>query len=172
MRRARAVPILVCALPLLAGLSWGVACRGDSSGAGDATDPGSLVVGRVAGARLLDAPARGQVCETDSALAIVAVGGGWGGAVAVRLAWPPAAGDTFALRETPELVGEAAAAVRQLGDSVASALTARRGMLTIDTIADGRISGSFEAAALGVSGDTVAITGRFRNVPVALGVCP
>ena len=171
MRRARTIPIL-CALALL-GVGWGGgACRGDSSGAGDATDPGSLVVRRVAGARLLDAPARGRVCEADSALAIVAVGGGWGGAVALRVGWPPAAGDTFALRETPELVGQAAAAVRQLGDSVASALTARRGTLTIDAIADGRISGSFEAAALGLSGDTVAIAGRFRNVPVSLGACP
>lgn len=146
-------------------------CAGDSSGA-DAGDAGSLVVRGQPGGRLVNAPARGRACEADSTLAILAVSGGWGGAIALRVAWPPAAGDRLELRETPDQLGQAAAAVRGLGDSVSSAITVRRGTLTVESIADGRIGGSFAGTAVGYTGDTVRVTGTFRDVPVALGVCP
>ncbi|HEY2806153.1 MAG TPA: hypothetical protein VGI92_09875 [Gemmatimonadales bacterium] len=98
-----------------------------------ADDLGRLTLERTAPnpAHLGTMPARALYCSRDTMLTIVTEGGAWSTAIAVRTEWPPIS--HAPITSPPPVVGAAVAAVRSVGDSVRTALTATDGNVTIES---------------------------------------
>lgn len=127
-----------------------------------------LVVEQPTHRTLLDVRATATYCERDSTVAVVATGGGWVSAVALRTRWPLADSAWFIVQRLVGSAGTAALALRPVGDSVGRALMSGGGRLALSPGA--AISGRIETLLSG-SGDSVRVSGRLENVAVA-EACP
>jgi hypothetical protein len=164
MRRASVVPTVI----LLASAGALASC-GPHAGAVryPGTREGRIVVDRMGGPRLLDVAARATYCRGDSLLVILAVDSRWSAGLIVRGPFPVKATRAFAVRPTLAGDGTAAAAFRQVTDSVHPAVMALRGTVQID--AGPRATGRFEIGAAPAPGrsDPIHIVGAFRALPTA-----
>lgn len=157
-----AIGSLVLALSVLA-------CGGrDTAGR---TEPGGHVRLEADGrGPLLDAEAGAVFCERDSTIAVVVTDGAWTGAVAARVAgWPLESAVTFQVGSPLQGGGSAAAAVRQVADSIRTAYVGQSGRLELQP--GSVLSGRLEAAATNPAGDTLVLRGVLERLPVTLDAC-
>ena len=152
--------------PLAAALLLLACSRGPSTGRGEGAD-GRLRLDRTGQApeRLLEAPARGTSCASDTTVVAVALTGDAAAVLALRTPWPPGDAATFIVERTLGGTGTAALAVRELaGDSLRAATVAIRG--TVRVAAGERLNAFIEAIAEDTAGAEVPLAGRLTNVLV------
>ena len=150
------------------------AMLGAGCGSGDPHLPagsGRLVLTRTAPSRktLLDLPALARYCERDSTLSIVAIGGDWTGALAVRTAWPISRQTRFPVDSALGGAGSGAVAARPVGDSIQVAWVGRSGAIVVEP--GPRLAGRVEAELKREAGALIRVTGRFDDLSVRLGSC-
>ncbi len=144
-----------------------IACAGAP---GERTGTGRLRLERD-GALLVEAPASASRCAADSTIAIVAIGGEWIAALALRVAWPLDAALQLPI-VTAGRPGSASLAARPVADSVGLAVIGTRGVVHLEPGAT--LTGRFDAEAPTMPGapDSVRITGRLEGVRIADDLCP
>ena len=119
-------------------------------------------------ARLGRLPASGAWCARDTTLSIVGSNESWSAAIALRLHWPVDSGAVVAV-DSAHLGGKAGIAVRQLSDSIRTAIVAHTGTVTIEK--GGReLAGRFELGS-GADSTAVSLNGRFEGINV-VSSCP
>lgn len=161
----RALPRL-CGTALLVCASAGWGCAGGTSTDAARGEPaGRVGIERVDSRALrAEAPSRATYCAAESALTILALGGGLTGGIAVRAAPPLSAPQEFTAQRARGGLGTAVVAFRPLVDSVGGALVAVAG--TVQLASADPASGRFAVTAELPGGGRVALRGTFRNVPV------
>jgi len=114
--------------------------------------------------RLVDAPARAASCLQDTSLVAVVLSGRVTAAVAARTLWPLGSTTTFSVQNALGAPGTAAVAVRQLHDTIATAIVAVRG--TVWLTPGDRLSGRIDAVAEGAGGTELRLSGRLSGIAV------
>lgn len=114
--------------------------------------------------RLVDARARGAACPRDTSVVAVVVTGHVTAAVAARTLWPLDSATTFTVQNALGAPGTAAVAVRELRDTIATAVVAVRGTVQLEP--GDRLSGRIDAVAEDTAGTAVRLSGRLTNIAV------
>lgn len=151
--------------PLFAALLT-VACGREPTIDTGAASEGRLLLERAGRhtVRLVDAPAHAAACPRDTSLVVVALTGRATAAVAARTLWPLGATTTFSVQNALGAPGTAAVAVRELHDSIAAAVVAVRG--TVSLTPGDRLSGRIDAVAEDTAGTELRLSGRLSGIAV------
>jgi hypothetical protein len=114
--------------------------------------------------RLVDAPARAAACLQDTSVVAVVLTGRASAAVAARTLWPLDSTTTFSVQNALGAPGTAAVAVRELHDTIATAVVAVRG--TVWLAPGDRLSGRIDAVAEDAAGTELRLSGRLSGIAV------
>ncbi len=108
---------------------------------------------------ILDAPALGRYCATDSTVTVIAVGRTWAGGIAVRTVLPVRRLTTFPVGRLLDTLGLATAAFRPIGG------VARVGVSGSVRLQPGTdLRGSFDLSVTDSAGPNVILRGSFSRV--------
>lgn len=109
--------------------------------------------------RVVNGPAKARWCSADSILTILALGGDWNVALAMRTPWPPLR--EFAIDSTVQGAGTGAIAARAARDSVSPPLLGLTGTVSIDS--GDTLKGTL-AIDVGPDSARRKLTGRFSGL--------